>query len=119
MDGSERSDGRGDLELSIVIPVYNEGQNIASTLRGIASSVRSAATEILVVYDFDEDDTIPVVTRLQGQIPHLKLHRNRRGRGVLNAIQAGFEFDDVKQYYLEGQPKFAGFVTKGVARAAA
>jgi len=91
LDGSERSDGRGDLELSIVIPVYNEGQNIASTLRGIASSVRSAATEILVVYDFDEDDTIPVVTRLQGQIPHLKLHRNRRGRGVLNAIQAGFD----------------------------
>jgi hypothetical protein len=33
--------------------------------------------------------------------------------------EAGFEFDDVQQYYLEGQPKFGGFVTRGVARAAA
>jgi ubiquinone/menaquinone biosynthesis C-methylase UbiE len=32
---------------------------------------------------------------------------------------AGFEFDEVHQYYLEGQPRFGGCVTRGVARAAA
>ena len=33
--------------------------------------------------------------------------------------EAGFEFDQVDQYYLQGPPKFAGFVTRGVASAAA
>jgi hypothetical protein len=41
-------------------------------------------------------------------------------RDVSRLVQdAGFEFDDVQQYYLEGQPKFGGFVTRGVARAEA
>jgi ubiquinone/menaquinone biosynthesis C-methylase UbiE len=30
---------------------------------------------------------------------------------------AGFAFDEVHQYYLEGQPKFGGCVTRGIARA--
>ena len=30
---------------------------------------------------------------------------------------AGFEFDDVDQYYVQGAPKFAGFITRGVAHA--
>jgi ubiquinone/menaquinone biosynthesis C-methylase UbiE len=33
--------------------------------------------------------------------------------------EAGFEFDQVDQYYIPGPPKFAGFVTRGVAGAAA
>ena len=89
MEGSERRSP--ELALSIVIPVYNEGENIAATLRGLATHVRATPIEILVVHDFDEDDTVPVVKRLQRQIPSLRLHRNRRGRGVLNAIQAGFD----------------------------
>jgi ubiquinone/menaquinone biosynthesis C-methylase UbiE len=32
--------------------------------------------------------------------------------------EAGFEFDEVHQYYMDGAPKFVGFVTRGVARAA-
>ena len=91
MEGSEQGTPATEVALSIVMPVYNEGENIAATLRGLASQVRATPIEILVVYDFDEDDTVPVVKRLQRQIPSLRLHRNRRGRGVLNAIQAGFE----------------------------
>jgi ubiquinone/menaquinone biosynthesis C-methylase UbiE len=32
--------------------------------------------------------------------------------------EAGFEFDHVEQYYMKGAPKFAGFITRGIARAA-
>jgi len=31
---------------------------------------------------------------------------------------AGFELDEVDQYYMEGAPKFIGFMTRGIARAA-
>lgn len=84
------SDGGRPL-LSIVIPVYNEAENITPVLRGLAAAVRSAPLEVLIVYDFDGDTTVPVVRRLQAEMPHLRLQRNDLGRGVLNAIKTGFQ----------------------------
>jgi dolichol-phosphate mannosyltransferase len=45
---------------------------------------------VLVVYDFEGDTTIPVVERLQAEMPWVHLHRNDLGRGALNAVKAGF-----------------------------
>jgi dolichol-phosphate mannosyltransferase len=45
--------------------------------------------EVLVVHDFDEDTTVPVVKRLQAEMPELRLLRNTLGRGVLNAMKSG------------------------------
>lgn len=80
----------GAPALSVVMPVYNEGANIAATLERLTAAIDADPLEILVVYDFDEDDTVPVVDRLQATIPGLRLHRNDLGRGVLNAIKSGF-----------------------------
>ena len=75
--------------LSVVIPVYNEGENVVPTLRGVVERTRTRPLEVLVVHDFDEDTTVPVVKRLQADIPELRLHRNTLGRGVLNAMKSG------------------------------
>jgi len=75
--------------LSVVVPVYNEGENAAETLRGIVEHAHMRPLEVLVVHDFDEDTTVPVVRRLQAEMPELELHRNKLGRGVLNAIKSG------------------------------
>ena len=50
---------------------------------------RSRPLEVLIVHDFDEDTTVPVVRRLQAEMPELHLHRNTLGRGVLNAMKSG------------------------------
>jgi dolichol-phosphate mannosyltransferase len=71
------------------VPVYNEGENVVPTLRGIIEKSRTRPLEVLVVHVFDEDTTVPVVKRLQAEIPELRLHRNDLGRGVLNAIKSG------------------------------
>jgi dolichol-phosphate mannosyltransferase len=76
--------------LSIVVPVYNEGENITTTLTRLRSNVRVRPLEIVVVYDFDEDSTVPVVRRLQAEIPEVRLHKNDLERGVLSAIKSGF-----------------------------
>jgi len=73
----------------VVVPVYNEGENVVPTLRGIVEKSRTRPLEVLVVHDFDGDTTVPVVRRLQADIPELRLHRNDLGRGVLNAIKSG------------------------------
>jgi ubiquinone/menaquinone biosynthesis C-methylase UbiE len=44
-------------------------------------------------------------------------HLNRDVRRMV--ADGGFEFDQVDQYYIKGPPKFAAFVTRGVASAAA
>ncbi len=75
--------------LSIVVPVYNEGENAEPTLRGVVEHTRTRPLEVLVVHDMDEDTTVPVVKRLQAEMPELTLHRNTVGRGVLNAIKSG------------------------------
>ncbi len=73
----------------MVVPVYNEGENVVPTLRGIVERSRTRPLEVLVVHDFDEDTTVPVVIRLKAEMPELRLYRNTLGRGVLNAIKAG------------------------------
>jgi glycosyltransferase involved in cell wall biosynthesis len=75
-------------ELSIVLPVYNEGEAVEPVLRALSAGVVTAH-EIVVVYDFVEDTTVPVVARLAGEIAGLRGLRNDIGRGVLNAMKAG------------------------------
>jgi glycosyltransferase involved in cell wall biosynthesis len=75
-------------ELSIVVPVYNEPDNIGPSLRALVREVHTP-TEILVVYDFDEDTTLPAVRALEPEMPQVRLVRNDLGRGVLNAMKAG------------------------------
>ena len=72
--------------LSVVLPVYNEAENIEPVLQGLEAGVHTPH-EIIVVYDFDEDTTVPVVRRLA--LPSVSLVRNTLGRGVLNAMRAG------------------------------
>jgi glycosyltransferase involved in cell wall biosynthesis len=74
--------------VSIVLPVYNEAENITPTLERLAAAVRTPC-EILVVHDFDEDTTVPVVRAIQSRMPQVRLLRNDLGRGVLRAMRAG------------------------------
>src|ERR1044072_6813912 len=76
--------------LHIVIPVYNEKDNIEGVYRFIKKHIPSNH-KIYVVYDFDEDNTVPVVKALQSLDSDLLLVKNRYGRGVLNAIKTGFD----------------------------
>lgn len=92
--GQGRDHGGSNLSndspaLSIVIPVYNEGDNVVPTLRGVVEATRTRPLEVLVVHDFDEDTTVPVVQRLQAELPQLRLYKNTLGRGVLNAMKSG------------------------------
>ena len=51
-----------DAELSIVMPVFKEGEAIVPAVEALERDIRTSH-EILVVYDFDEDPTVPVIDR--------------------------------------------------------
>jgi len=78
--------------LQIIIPVYNEGENIAKTLSEIESKI-TAPHNTLIVYDFDGDNTLPVVNQFirERNAKNVTLVKNSYGKGVLNAIRTGFD----------------------------
>lgn len=75
--------------LTVVIPAYNEGENIARVLDALHQKVHISPREVLVVYDFAEDTTVPVVERLHSVYPEVSLLLNGFGRGALNALKTG------------------------------
>ena len=76
-----------DKLISIIIPVYNEGVNIEATLLAIEQKVHTPH-RIYIVYDFDEDNTLPVAKKMQQQGLPIELLKNSV-RGVANAIKTG------------------------------
>jgi glycosyltransferase involved in cell wall biosynthesis len=76
------------VELSLVIPVYNEAENILPTLKTI-EAIGLPAHEILVIYDREEDTTLPVLRAKAKEFPAVRAVRNAHGRGALNAIRTG------------------------------
>ena len=81
-------EGAAKPELSVVVPVFKEGEAVDPVLRALTAAITSPH-EILVVYDFDEDPTVPVIARVAAELPTIRGHRNDLGRGVLNAMKAG------------------------------
>jgi dolichol-phosphate mannosyltransferase len=75
--------------LTIVIPVYNEGANFRALWSEIAASIKAPFSAI-VVYDFDQDDTLPVIREIMAAgEDRLRLLKNSYGRGVTGAIKTG------------------------------
>lgn len=75
--------------LSIVVPVFDEAENIPLFLRGIEEAIHEPY-EVLIVYDFPEDNTLPAIAEMDPPAKNVQPILNTLGRGVLNAIKAGF-----------------------------
>ena len=76
--------------MSVIVPVYNEGPAVAGVLRDLDLAI-SKPHEIIVVYDFPEDSTVPMIEELHQESRSIRGLLNERGRGVLNAMRAGID----------------------------
>jgi glycosyltransferase involved in cell wall biosynthesis len=72
----------------VVIPAYNEADDILPVLDRILEAV-TLPCEVLVVVDFAEDTTIPVVSKRAVNDDRLRIVVNTFGRGPANAIRYG------------------------------
>ena len=74
---------------SLVVPVYNEAENIAAFCKAIAEL--PAGHEVLICHDFESDDTLPALDRLprEEKPASLRFVLNTLGPGVRYAIEAG------------------------------
>lgn len=76
--------------VSIVIPAYNEGDDIIPGLDRIFEAVKLDA-EVLVVVDTESDTTLPTVRAYEKNEPRLRHLVNDYGRGPAQAIRYGID----------------------------
>jgi len=77
------------MELDIIIPVYNEGENILPVLASLKEHARTPF-RVLLCYDRDDDTTLAAVRNAPGFPFPLVLVKNR-GLGSHGAVVTGFE----------------------------
>jgi dolichol-phosphate mannosyltransferase len=76
----------------LILPTYNEAENIESFVRAVTGQLETVGTPytVLIVDDGSPDGTGRIADRLAGELPHLQvLHRPRKA-GLGRAYLAGF-----------------------------
>lgn len=82
-----------DLQLSVVVPVFNERDNVAPLIAEIVGVLRGVRVfEIVYVDDNSKDDTLSVLRGLKLSTPELRVfhHAVRAGQstGIRNGVKA-------------------------------
>ena len=77
----------GGRLISVVVPVYNEADNIAACLTRLAAALETEPHEILVCYDFDADRTLPAIAAMPDRPAAVRLVKNDLGKGVAFALR--------------------------------
>jgi dolichol-phosphate mannosyltransferase len=76
--------------VSVIVPVYNEGEGILRCLERILRDVMLPA-EVLIVHDMPEDTTVPYAERMAQADARVRTVLNTYGRGPANAIRFGID----------------------------
>lgn len=81
-----------ERELSVVIPVYNEGESLNPLYNQLKSVLESLgkAYEIILVDDGSTDSSFSILKKLHGQDHNVKVIQLRRNFGKAAALSAGF-----------------------------
>lgn len=82
--------------LSLLIPVYNEKDNIEALMNDITRAIKIPIV-VHMIYDQEDDNTLPVINRISHLYPFaIHLIKNKYGSGALNAIKTGLESFDTE-----------------------
>jgi dolichol-phosphate mannosyltransferase len=82
-------------QLSVVVPVFNERDNVAPLVREIVAALRGRAPseggdfEIVYVDDNSRDDTLAVLRALKAEVPELRVVHHVSQSGQSTAVRSG------------------------------
>jgi dolichol-phosphate mannosyltransferase len=86
-------DAAGAVFLSLVVPTFNESENIAAFLSAVRETLDAAATEyeVIVVDDDSPDLTWEIASRLLPDFRQLRVVRRRGEQGLSSAVIRGWQ----------------------------
>ncbi len=77
-------------ELSVIVPVFNERDNVAPLVDEIVAALRGRiAFEIVYVDDHSRDDSLAVLKSLQARVPELRVLHHLTQSGQSTAVRTG------------------------------
>ena len=79
------------MKLSIVVPTYNERENIPLLVEKIDNILKGTDFELIVVDDDSPDETWKVAEELSKKYPFIKVIRRINERDLSTAVLRGFE----------------------------
>lgn len=79
-------------DLSVIIPTFNEEENIAAIIGAVNEVFRQSGIrgEVLVVDDSSKDRTIPIVQEIAGQNGNVRLIVRKDDHGLSQSVVEGF-----------------------------
>ena len=77
------------LELSVVVPVYNEAENVATLVAEIEAALSGRPYEMIFVDDASTDETAAVLTELKATYPKLRILSHKSNAGQSRAVRSG------------------------------
>ncbi len=78
------------FELSVVVPVFNERDNVAPLVDEIVAALRGVVSfEIVYVDDHSRDDTLARLRDLQRRVPELRVLHHQTQSGQSTAVRSG------------------------------
>jgi dolichol-phosphate mannosyltransferase len=77
------------VEISVVVPVCNESENVEPLVREIHAALNSRAYEMVFVDDGSTDDTADILKRLKQEFPTLRVLRHSFRSGQSAAVASG------------------------------
>jgi dolichol-phosphate mannosyltransferase len=91
VEGPERDglQGPGEPVLSVVVPTYNERDNVRALVYRLRRALAYIQHEILFVDD-STDETPQVIAEQALQYPNIRMHHRHGERGLATAVLAGF-----------------------------
>lgn len=78
-----------NVEISVVVPVHDEADNIAELIAEITTAFAGTALEVIVVNDASRDHTLDVLRAVQETTPCLRILDHARNAGQSRAILSG------------------------------
>jgi dolichol-phosphate mannosyltransferase len=90
---AKASDRATGIDLSIILPVYDEAESLDTLLSGLFKVLEplNCQYEILAVNDGSKDQSIAVLRRIAASHPELRIIDFRRNYGQTAALMAGFD----------------------------
>ena len=77
------------VKLSVVVPVYNESENVTKLVDEIAVALTQSDYEMIFVNDASSDDTLSVLTSLKKDHSTLRAISHRKNAGQSRAVRSG------------------------------
>lgn len=82
-------DSQADPLISVVVPAFNEAENVENLASEIAKALFATPYEMIFIDDASTDETKSVLVDMKSRFPHLRVLSHRKNSGQSRGVRSG------------------------------